>query len=103
MNVAKELLIQAGLHESVWGKRIITAEQDNGFNDRDRILTCSWLTCACGEHAKEVELNPNGGPRDWDLRRLGLDFMGHIRRNRYKDAVKTLTAVEERVGQLLRR
>ena len=98
---AEELLIQAGLDKSVWGTLIIAAEQDRGFSGLDRKLSGQWTTCACGEHAKGVDLDLHGAPKDDQLRKLGSRFAHNVTYNSYNRAARILIDIEERVGQLL--
>lgn len=98
---AKELLTEAGLHESVWGKRIIDAEASGKFKPSNVKSASEWPTCACGRQDKRIPRSRSGAPHDWPLNQLGKQFYLEVRGNRFIPAAKCLIAIENRAAEIL--
>lgn len=98
MKTAKEILEEAKLHDTVWGQRIIAAEERNQFTLEDRRKALEWTTCACGEITSNIPRNVFGAPRDTRLFNLGMLFIGFVRIENpdFNGAAKTLVKIEER-------
>lgn len=99
---AKQLLTKAKLHKSVWGKRIIAAEENGRFKRSDRKKSSNWVTCACGELDERIPRRELGyAPLDHGLRDLGSDFYEFVSRDLFVPAAKTLIAIEARAIEVL--
>ena len=98
----KELLAEHNLQHSVWGKRIIKAQKSpDGFTERDKHESLSWVTCACGRVTPDIPRAPRGiaggnAPLDDELRGLGNTFHRKVRGGLTLGATKTLIAIEKR-------
>jgi len=92
---AKQILVDAGLENSHWGHRIITAEETNGFTSSDNDDSDSWVTCACGKATPNIPRDGNI-PLDTKLQHLGNYFSNDVYYNNFKEAATTLVAIEER-------
>ena len=104
-----KILTEAGLQDSVWGKRIIQATKGTwddtkarfvrGFTLHDVLEAGSWVTCACGEITAGI---PRGDgvnaliPQDEVLVRLGNQFSTDVGNDTRIFAAKTLVAIEKR-------
>jgi len=125
MNTATEILSNANLEETHWGKRILTAElNSNKFTEKDRLDASGWTTCACGRAAHAVELSESAlddlyqelendddcddfvdfdqetmneiPPEDEELKQLGELFYSRVRLNDPRGAAETLVDIEGR-------
>lgn len=96
MKTAKEILEKAKLHKTVWGKRIIAAEERGYFTDEDKRLARSWVTCACGKVTHDIPRNWGNRPIDDQLVQYGCVFEKNIIRHQAKDAANTLIKIEKR-------
>ena len=74
---AKQLLEEAGLSETPWGKVIIQAEE-GGFTGKQQIIASQWTTCACGKQDPRIPRDDKGTPVDAYLARLGISFSRHV-------------------------
>lgn len=114
---AADLLAEAGLTKTHWGKRIIKAEQEGTFTSKDRSDSGNWALCACGKADMRIPraggdpaseaFNANSHhdmePCDLRLRTLGGNFPDDIYDNKPVAAAKTLIAIETRAAALLRK
>lgn len=101
MKEAKALLTEHNLHNTVWGRIIIAAEERSYFTDEDSDKAGDWTTCACGEQDPLIPRCHNGCPLDEDLRDLGCYFLDYINDDAFLAAVKTLIAIEKRAGEVM--
>lgn len=97
---AKQVLKEAGLAKSHWGKRIIDAEERGEFTQQDRIEAENWVTCACGKVTVDIPRHDVGSPIDTKLLWLGLDFDHAVDSHRFTSASKTLVEIEKRAAQV---
>lgn len=98
---AHKILIANGLAETVWGKRIIKAEDFGSFSALDAVNAGDWVTCACGENDKEFSRETNGRPRDAALYRLGHVFNDDVQWDNYTAAAKTLGRIDRRATHII--
>lgn len=99
---AKELLTNAGLAKTYWGKKIIAAEKRGELDETDYSMSLSWQTCACGKQDARIPRDKYGCPEDYQLYRLGEDFPRFIRLKEFLDAAQTLVAIEKRAAEILK-
>ena len=97
---AKQILTENNLHESVWGRRIISAESTGKFTSFDLENSADWVTCACGYRSELIETDEIGAPIDSLLFNKGAEFYLSVAMNRYEDAAKALVAIEQRAVML---
>lgn len=114
MKTALEILTDARLHTSYWGKRIIKAEKRGRFTENDSEMVADWMTCACGKQDPRIprldfetcianrSLGCLGAPADSELREKGVIFYNHIKEHRFVDAARTLVKIEKRASIVLR-
>jgi hypothetical protein len=102
MNEAKKLLVEAGLDNSHWGKRIIIAEELGWFTVEDQHNSENWVTCACGKLGDGIVRNRGEEPEDNRLRRLGFRFNSYVEDDYYLAAAKCLIDIEHRAIQVLK-
>jgi len=80
---ALEILSNANLENSFWGKKVIAAEKRGHFTDSNFQNANSWVTGACGKDETAVtyfpELLDNLPPRDRKVRKLGEEFYEAVR------------------------
>lgn len=98
---AKELLTEAGLQDSHWGRRIIAAEERGKFNSEDRNDSLKWTDCACGHQDPRIPRDCMGVPLDDGLSSLGASFHVRVESNRFDYAAYILIAIEKRAGEVL--
>jgi hypothetical protein len=96
MSVTEMILEEAGLDQSSWGKRILTAEELGSFPEADKIEAECWTTCACGMLDDGIARNIYGKPRDFKLATLGGQFNHHVENNRFREAASCLVEIEAR-------
>jgi len=103
-----DVLQQAQLHDSYWGKKILAAEKRGKFTLSNVSEAASWVTCACGKSNTPIEMRPSGfsrnyqpGPVDNKLRYLGDEFHVNVVDNEFMDAAKTLVEIEERAREIV--
>ena len=102
--LVKTLLRKNNLHASVWGKRILNACKEGEFTQEDIINAGSWVTCACGETSAYIPRVSRGlKPTDIELRRLGTEFLIHVKQNEMAKATLVLVAIEERAVEIERK
>ena len=102
MLAAKKLLIKERMSQTIWGQRIIVAEANERFTENDAMRAGDWLTCACGEVDRHVEMiSMDNGPVDHELNDLGLEFSVCVGEDRFEDAAITLVSIEKRSIELL--
>lgn len=105
MTTAQEIIKNARLGNTHWGRRILNAARRGSFNETDQRLADRWTTCACGRTDARL-LNENDGQEPWDstLRSAGYDFGAtvKVRSNSYsiRDAAYLLVKIEDRARQL---
>jgi hypothetical protein len=99
----KELLVNEGLDQTVWGRIIIIAAFVNYFNADDKDKANGWFSCACGNLDGHIEKNDDGAPEDAVLLSLGLRFSDIVLREPCDayGAAETLVAIEKRSIELL--
>ena len=99
-----EMLEDAGLQDTFWGKRIIEAAERGEFTKKDDYGSSSWVTCACGKCSTKIEKEDwSNEPKDFELNRLGRRFgiyASSYNGSAYK-AAETLVAIERRAAALL--
>jgi len=105
---ASEILNNANLGNTEWGKRIITAELASEFTPDDIYLATQWTTCACGTADKRIPRykNEDGDfvkPHDDQLQTLGYLFNREVNYNNFIGAAGTLIAIEVRSSIILGR
>lgn len=112
---ATEILTQAGLQKTVWGKRILAAEKRGKFTPEESALAKNWQTCACGEQDPRIPRQTEESPGSirWDmcpvddrLSKLGSQFDQNVRHGQYApegipQAAKTLVRIESRSAGIL--
>ena len=101
MNEAKQLLEKAGLSETHWGKSIIRAEKNDGFNVWDKEFAADWTTCACGKQDPRIPREGRGSPVDPTLFELGVSFSGQVDFDQILAAAETLIRIEKRATEVL--
>jgi hypothetical protein len=101
MNEAKQLLVEAGLDNSHWGKRIIKAEATGRFTVNDQFNAESWVTCACGKLDDGIDRQRCGEPADDRLGRLGFRFNEYVDHDYYLAAAQCLIDIEHRAIEVL--
>ena len=98
---AAQILMDAGLEYSHWGRRIRLAEGRGGFNGLDQLDAAQWPTCACGE-LDESLIGPGGAPIDDKLVRLGARVLVAVNDDKFEMATVYLIEIMTRSGELLR-
>jgi hypothetical protein len=94
---AKEILEEANLQDTFWGRIIVKAElRGVGFAPHWVALAGSWTTCACGKVTANIPRDRIGSPRDYVLNQLGISFYSAICYNNYYEAASNLVAIEKR-------
>jgi hypothetical protein len=101
MNEAKQLLVEAGLDNSHWGKRIIIAGDRGWFTDDENEMAGSWVTCACGKLDDGIDRQRCGEPADDRLGRLGFRFNEYVDHDYYLAAAQCLIDIEHRAIEVL--
>lgn len=76
-----------------WNDRLNRAEKAGIFTQKDRIMAGSWLTCAVGERAVTLNLNPEDDPSE-AIEGLGLRFLDAVLSNRYLEARRLLSLIQ---------
>lgn len=91
---AQEILTEANLQDTYWGKIIIQAEAGSGFSNTQRHEAGDWCTCACGRVTCDIPRRASGDkdawPLDEDLYSLGMDFYDAVCSNALKSPPKFL-------------
>lgn len=99
---AQEILTEANLQDTHWGKVIIEAEAGHGFSVKEQRDAGNWCTCACGRTTCDIprHVSPPGEGDTWPLDKtlyaLGMDFYDFVCSNAYEDSAKTLVEIEKR-------
>ena len=101
MKTAKSLLVEAGLDETLWGKRIIHIEETGKMLVEWLDEAWGWQTCACGEQDERIPRNEDGCPFDEQLRRDGVEFPLYLQSN-IVEAARCLIRIEERAAEVLK-
>ena len=104
---AKQILTEANLHKSYWGKIIIAAEKRERFTDVSKRQSQDWTVCACGELDKKIPRRYTSAyveanaPIDRQLFSLGVTFMTAVENDKFTLAAKRLTRIENRAKKIL--
>jgi len=107
MSTAKQILTDAGLQDSHWGKRIIKAEERGYFYVIDTREAQKWQTCACGKQDPRIPRRDSkyegrvGAPVDAELLDLGLDFFGAVDSQLFMQSAEVLVEIEKRASEIL--
>ena len=101
MKTTEQILRDARLLSTFWGRRIMAARKRNRFTEKDKKHAAFWQTCACGRLTQNIPRNFNGRPYDRDLFKLGCDFCDHVTASRTKQAALTLVDIEKRAQQIV--
>ena len=101
MTTAREILTEAGLQNTFWGRRIIAAEKRGRFSLDDIQKSEDWATCACGKTADAIPRGNHGGPLDGVLAGLGRSFHWEMRDNSPVLVAEILVTIEERAAVVL--
>ena len=96
----KEILLEANLAHTHWGKRIIKAAEQQGFTFGDCHDAESWQTCACGKQDPRLHCN-DGQPKDYILMELGCEFNVKVENDLFVQAAECLVKIENRATYLL--
>jgi len=94
------------LDKTHWGERIILAEDEGEFSDKDIDDSGAWLSCACGKLDKRIQRQPpdhdfGGTPVDATLRHLGFRFHDYVSYNNFMMAAQSLCQIQTREAKLL--
>jgi hypothetical protein len=99
---AEQVLVEAGLEKTFWGRIIIDAENNDEFDEADVNNAGDWTTCACGQ--QDSRLHRTGGiPLDSYLQDYGYKFNYAVNHNNFVLAAETLVDIEDRAAELLSR
>jgi len=97
MQTATEIVSNAHLQDTEWGKRIIEADKLGGFSHDDELDSSEWLTCACGKSLTDIQIDDEScAPVDSELQARGLRLWHRVREDDVPGAAKTLVEIEER-------
>lgn len=91
---------------SLWGQKIIRAENKGGFTLDDQSDAMDWESCACGSASNPVVMrnaHPDGlglavGPLDIQLKELGQLFYNAVYQDDFMRAARLLVAIERRAA-----
>lgn len=97
---AKQLLEEAKLDKTYWGKKIIEAEARGHFTETMRLRAEHWQTCACGRQDKRLHRS-DGVPRDSLMAEFGYYFSNQVDQDNFICVAETLCAIERRAAKLL--
>ena len=64
-------------------------------------LSCSWVTCACGNQCIIIPRNEEGEPTDLILYHLGVDFNYAIYHRNKNSTLRILVQIESRSNELI--
>ena len=101
---AEQILKDHGLHDSHWGKRIIAAEQNGGFNEQDIHDAANWVTCACGKVTHDIPRGKSfssNAPKDGKLLDLGGSFHYRISTQSFAASAIALINIEKRAIEVV--
>ena len=100
---AKELLINAKLDATYWGKKIIAAEKRGHATDLELRMSRSWTTCACGKQDPRIPrmCSSFAAPEDMELFHLGSRFPDLLLHRCWWSAAETLIAIERRACEII--
>jgi len=120
MQTATEILTEAVLDKSYWGRKIIAAENRGGFTYSNVDQSENWVTCACGKNdliksmPDQRARHSDDPPNDSELRQLGTDFYHNVqngsidygyneeeRQDYIIRAAQTLVDIEDRANELV--
>lgn len=113
----EQILVNGGVADTNWGKRILRAHAFGSFALEDYDRANAWITCACGELDPRIprygggEFKSDslfhamtGEPKDWKLAKLGTAFAYTVNPQKYlqtRKAARILVAIEKRSKQVL--
>lgn len=100
-STAKSLLVEAGLDETLWGKRIIQIERTGELPFEWRDESESWQTCACGRQDERIPRGWRDAPLDEQLRRDGGWFPYYLLTD-IVEAARCLIRIEKRAAEVLK-
>jgi len=114
MPTAREILTNAKLGNTHWGRRIIAAERRGAFTSKDNADSRSWQTCACGKQDPRIpRCDPSPGrpgdpsmrwdlcPTDSQLAQMGSDFFDAVSFRDFQKAAKLVVGIEARSVEVL--
>lgn len=97
MKNTEQILRDAKLLSTFWGRRIMAASKRKKFTEKEKNDSANWTTCACGRVTIDIpRVSSIGAPCDMTLRIRGYDFFSHVSGSRVRQAALTLVAIEER-------
>jgi hypothetical protein len=101
------ILTEANLQTSYWGKKIIAAAKRGHFTESNKEQALDWVTCACGKLDDAIpryrqDWSRYGEPLDERLAFLGTAFSEAIDWGDHQDAAHCLIDIEERAIEVLR-
>lgn len=101
MKSAYEILKEAKLLSTYWGKRIALAEKKGYFTRHDLVKAAGWVTCACGKITADIPRMDDDHitgniPLDYELQDLGKVFPSRITMGHFKGAASILVEIEAR-------
>jgi hypothetical protein len=98
MNKTKEILIDAGVKDTYWGRAILSAQKVGHFTPANKNKAGNWVTCACGKITHDIPRDHKGGemPLDSLLSQLGMDFYDCVSTDKIVSSAKTLVLIEQR-------
>jgi hypothetical protein len=100
---AREILHENRLLSSYWGRRIVKAEEQSRFTEKDVRHSASWQTCACGRQDDRIPRDDReGAPIDEDLQDLGYAFYSFVLQHNPRGAANVLVKIERRAAEVLR-
>lgn len=103
MTPAKDYLVEKGYDRTVWGRRIIAAEERGHFTLKDNQEAIKWHHCACGNLDEHPAIKKafNNKPEDIALRAYGARFSGSVRFDNLENAANLLVKINKRAVELI--
>jgi hypothetical protein len=98
MKKTKEILIDAGVKDTYWGRAILSAEKVGHFTPANKNKAGNWVSCACGKTTQDIPRDHKGGnmPLDSRLSQLGMDFYVCVNTDKIVSSAKTIALIERR-------
>ena len=95
---ASNIIKEAALENTYWGKKIILAEESGTKFSRDDINeAANWDSCAVGTLAIKIErTNFSSAPTDRELYDLGYTFAAYVNEQNLLFAARTLVDIYNR-------
>ena len=101
MNLAKNVLIQNGLHYSKWGKVISAASDVGKFNREDQIAVNNYCHCPTAESIPPISyLTDSKIPVDEGLLELNASFKDAVQSNLPIAAAYILSMIQKRATEV---